>query len=145
MSDTSPKPVFTTREGTIDGQRAVMTVNQALKDLAGKAWCPWHLTINILLEGEFANSDEGEVLSRLEDDLHSLISSVSEFDYVGRVTVNGFCEIHFYLDAPEAAHEALMAAIENGTPRELDYLLTYDPSWSEVAHLFDCAFKQSQR
>lgn len=142
MSDTSPEAVFTTREGVINGRRAVMTVNRALNDLTdnAKAWCPWHLTINILLDGDLPGDDEVEVLDRLEGDLHSLVRRVCEdFDYVGRVTVNGFRELHFYLDAHEDAHEALTATIENGTPKEFDHVLAYDPNWSEVAHFFDCA------
>jgi Family of unknown function (DUF695) len=140
MSDASPKAVFKTHDGMVDGHRAVVTVNHTLKDLAGKAWCPWHLTINILLDDELPSNDEEEALSQLEDDLHSLVRSVCEdFDYVGRVTVSGLRKLHFYLDAHEAAHEALTATIENGTPKELDHLLAYDPHWAEVDHLFDDA------
>lgn len=137
MPETSPKALFKTREGMVDGHRAVLTVDQSLKDLAGKAWCPWHLTINILLDDELPSDDEEEALSQLEGALHSLVRRVCEdFDYVGRVTVNGLRQIHFYLDAPEAAHEALTETIEHGTPKELDHLLAYDPNWAEVDHLF---------
>lgn len=138
MPDAGPKAVFKTRVGVVDGHRAVLTVNHSLKDLVGKAWCPWHLTINILLDGELPGEDEEEALNQLEDDLHSLVRSACEdFDYVGRVTANGLRQVHFYLDAPEAAHEALTAAIEHGTPKELDHLLAYDPNWAEVDYLFE--------
>ncbi len=117
-----------------------MTVNHALKDLVGKAWCPWHLTINILLDDELPSDAEEEALNQLEDDLRSLVGSVCEdFDYVGRVTANGLRQIHFYLDAHEDAHVALTAAVENGLPKEVDHLLAYDPTWAEVDHLFDDA------
>ena len=140
MPDTSPRAGFKTRESMVDGHRALVTVNQTLKELVGKAWCPWHLTITVLLEDELPGSDEEEALSQLEDELHSLLGSVCEdFDYVGRVTLNGIRQLHFYLDAPEDAHEALTATIERGTPRELDHLLAYDPDWAEVDQLFDDA------
>lgn len=140
MPDTSPTEVFKTREVMMDGHRAVVTVNQALKDLFGKAWCPWHLTINILLDDELPSNDEEVALSQLEADFHSLVKrSCEDFDYIGTVTVNGIRQIHFYLDAHEDAHEALMAIIEQGTPKEIDHLVEYDPNWTEVDHLFDDA------
>lgn len=139
MSDTNPKAIFRTHEGMVDGLRAVVTVNHVLNDLTpgAKAWCPWHLTINVLLDDEFPSDDEEEVLGQLEDELHSLVRSACEdFDYVGRVTADGLRHLHFYLDAPEDALAALTAAVEEGTPKEIDCLLAYDPNWAEVDHLF---------
>ena len=138
MSDAAPDPVFTTREGVVDGQRAVFTVNQALgtKGKEWRGWLPWHVTVTILLDGGLPGGDEEESLGRLEDDLRSLLGATGEVDYVGRVTTDGLRELHFYLFEQGEAHEALTAFIGRGTPRELEHRLSFDPDWSEVEHLF---------
>jgi hypothetical protein len=121
----------------VGGRRAVKTVNTALKDLAGKAWCPWHLTIRLLIEDGNPNGEREEALDRLEEEFLCMIGSVAEVDHVGRLTVDGICELHFYLDAPEEAHAALTTVQATQARNEFDHTLSYDPSWSQIAHLLD--------
>lgn len=137
MSEPDPKPVFATKEAIVDGRAAVTVVNQALRDYSAKGYFPWHLVLRILIDSEVTESDETEILDRFEDELIALAGVDCELQYVGRTTTNGIREAHLYLESPEAAHDALTAAIERGTVRELEYELAYDVEWALVEHFYD--------
>jgi Family of unknown function (DUF695) len=137
-----PTPQFALREGWRDGAYSVAMVNHALKDYAFRSDYPWHLTIQAHLREMNAEGlptpAEASELNAFEDRVEELLSGCQQAHFVARVTRKNFRDLHWYLVDPKSAAQSLQQLIDRGDyTREFEFDIRRDPSWREVAGLFD--------
>jgi Family of unknown function (DUF695) len=141
MTERYPEDEFAIREGIIDGMYAIMIVNHALKDYGFKDEFPWHLWIDIQIEGTgedgLPDGAEAEILNGLEDEIQRKLKEVCDILHVGRMTWNSRRELFYYLNDPEAAHQTLQTIIAGNPKREFQYEMREDAAWESVDFIYN--------
>lgn len=125
-------------EVEVDGRKLIANIDLSLRTFADKSSFPWFLSLSTALRE--ADTDglptkrEADALNSWEDRVEAAIALTANSKYVGRVTWNGYRELLYQLEQPEAAVSALQRLIDGGATRPFAFRCQRDDSWSHVGN-----------
>ena len=94
-----------------DGNDVFITTNLGYKNYAHKTDFPWCLAVNITTVHKYPNEhpthEEAPILNATEDIITNALQQVGATKFVGRVTVNGYRELYYFVADQEKANAAL--------------------------------------
>ncbi len=127
---------FAVVETELDGHRVIVNVDMGLSDYPSKGEYPWLLSLSTKLKSVDQNGlptkRESLELNTWEDVVEKEILASSSFEYVGRVTWNGYRELLYYLKSPESAVKSLQSLIDQKTTRPFAFRCQRDDGWKQV-------------
>lgn len=127
---------FAVMEMNLDGHRVIVNVDMSLSDYPNKVEYPWLLSLSTKLKSTDQNGlptkRESLDLNEWEDVVEREMLASSSFEYVGRVTWNGYRELLYYLKSPESAVKSLQSMIDQKTTRPFAFRCQRDDGWKQV-------------
>jgi hypothetical protein len=114
-----------------NGHTAVVMLNTALKQIDHLDHV-FHLAVYVRLRSPqqdgLPGGEEAEQLNQVEDRLVELFGENAL--HIGRLTLAGRREVHFYVRDPEAAEHSIAAWRTGAADWEINHAMRQDPTWS---------------
>ena len=134
-----PEPLYSLVDTSYEGLPMVLVVNSALCRFEHKEVFPWGLSVIIVAEDLAENGmptrDESEVLTRVGDEIASVVLEGHNGLFAARSTWNGERQLLFRVHSAERANSALQQLIALGTQaRAWEFQMEHDPAWSGVRY-----------
>lgn len=128
-------------EGTLQGKPIKARVNSVYKNFTRKSEFPFHLMISIDMkekdEQGFPSANESAALIAVEEYFFKKLSDTTRYHFVGRNDWNGWREMLFYVDDPNAAAAMLNKISQETNPiREFEFRIMKDDNWQGVENYF---------
>lgn len=133
----NPGESFSVLQAMHEGIMFIALINMAYRGYAYKAKFPWFLSILIPLidEGEngIPNSEDAKELNDFEDLISDKLAEGSSYQFIGRITGDGYRELCYYIDNPTYATNFLNEMMEDIEIRFFTYNCEEDIEWKAVS------------
>lgn len=126
----------------IDGKPFVGVFNKGLGEFTHKEVFGWYLSLIIDYDRIVGEGMPDEEYTRKMQDFSDTLTKGLSVDsahpnalFFGRITGDGYTQIIWYVNNPDAADKFLKELIDSKAyPFEFEYEMTSDPDWEEAAY-----------
>lgn len=132
----NPEEAFSLLKLTNENNLFFALINMAYKGYIYKFKYPWFLSISVPLinpgENGIPNPNDSKALDKFEDSLNKRLIETCAYQYVGRITGDGYRELLYYLNTPQETVTLLNKIIESNESRAFAYRCEKDDNWNFV-------------